>query len=312
MICYYYIIPKYGVTMYSLVIAASILAQAPSLWDANPIDVRTRINERIMGISAETPEVQSVVDQKIDNFTIRIYRPSTMQNLPAVLFIHGGGWVGGNLDTHDNLARYLCRGAQAMVVSVGYTNPPEGKFPLPLEQCYKALLWTKENINPSHLSVAGDSAGGNMAAALCLLARDRKGPTIDLQVLINPAPDLTGGGTIERQGDSRDTMRWYAKQYLANSKDANNPYVSPIVAKDLSGLPPALITLGELDDLRKDGQMYADRLIAAGVSTNVYIQWRIGHLAGNGARAAPCAQESLNIVVASLKGAFQKVQCQVK
>ena len=134
--------------------------------------------------------------------------------------------MAGNLDTHDNLARYLCRGVQALVVSVGYQNSPEGKFPLPLEQCYDALLWIVDHAQEFHaditrLAVVGDSAGGNMAAALCLLDRDRKGPTIDLQVLINPVLDLTSGGTLQRQGDALDNERWYATQYVQNPNDVN-------------------------------------------------------------------------------------------
>ncbi len=152
----------------------------------------------------------------------------------------------------------------------------------------------------------GDSAGGNMAAALCLLVRDRKGPTIDLQVLINPAPDLTGNGTIQRQNDGLDLIRWYATQYVADPNDVNSPYVSPIMAKDLTNLPSAVIILAEKDDLRRDGQRYADRLISAGIPTNVYIQWGIEHLAGNGARASSVARESLGVGVAALRGVFLK------
>lgn len=179
--------------------------------------------------------------------------------------LFGGAWVAGNLDTHDNLARYLCRETQAVVVSVEYLNSPEGKFPLPLEQCYDALLWIVEHAQEFHagstrLAVVGDSAGGNMSTALCLLARDRKGPSIDLQVLINPATDLTGGGSIQRQDDALDSVRWYATQYVMDPHDANSPYVSPMMAKDLTGLPPAVVILAENDDLRKDGQKYADRL----------------------------------------------------
>lgn len=117
------------------------------------------------------------------------------------------------------------------------------KIPLPLEQCYDGLLWIFQHVqefqgNPSLLAVVGDSAGGNMAAALCLLTRDRKGPAIDFEVLINPATDLTGNGTIKQQGDALDPVRWYATQYVMNPNDANNPYVSPVMSKDLSNLPP--------------------------------------------------------------------------
>ena len=143
-----------------------------------------------------------------------------------------------------------------------------------------------------------------MAAALCLLARDRQGPAIALQVLINPSTDLTGAGTLEPQGDSGDAMRWFATQYLPNSKEAVNPYASPILAKDLKKLPPAVVILAEKDDLLADGQKYADRLIAEGIPTKIYIQKGIGHLAGNGARASAMAQESLNVAVEALRKAF--------
>jgi len=286
---------------------------AQSFWDMKPTEVRERINAKILAITAEKPEVRSVSDITITQdgqaTPLRIYTPNESEHLPIILFIHGGAWVAGNLDTHDNMARYLCREVQALVVSVGYQNSPEGKFPLPLEQCYDSLLWIVEHAQKFHadaarLAVVGDSAGGNMAAALCLLVRDRKGPHIDLQVLINPSTDLTGGGTIQRQNDELDTVRWYATQYVANPKDVDSPYVSPLIAKDLTNLPPAIVILAENDDLRKDGQKYADRLISAGVHTNVYIQWGIGHLAGNGARASMTARESLDVAVAALRGAF--------
>jgi acetyl esterase len=145
-----------------------------------------------------------------------------------------------------------------------------------------------------------------MAAALCLVARDRKGPAIDLQVLINPVVDNTWGGTLKSQGDEFDSERWIAAQYVKEPKDTSNPYVSPIFAKDLTHLPPALIILAEKDMFRKDAQKYADRLLAAGVHTNVYTQFGVGHLAGNGGRASKLAQQSLDVAVAALRGAFRE------
>lgn len=288
-------------------------ASAQSFWDMKPDKVRDMINGKVLAVQAERPDVGNVNELTITRAErttcLRIYTPKQVDHLPIILLIHGGAWVGGNLDTHDNMARYLCREVQALVVSVGYLNSPEGKFPLPLEQCYDTLLWIVDHAqefhaDPLHIAVVGDSAGGNMAAALCLLVRDRKGPKIDLQVLINPAPDLTGNGTIQRQNDPFDPVRWYATQYVANPNDVNSPYVSPIMAKDLTNLPPALIILAEKDDLRKDGERYAERLISAGIPTNVYIQWGIGHLAGNGARASKAAQESLDVAAAALRGVF--------
>jgi len=286
---------------------------AQSFWDMKPEEVRKMFNDKAFSIKAETPEVQNVknvtINQDGRTTPLRIYTPNANENLPIILFIHGGAWIAGNLDTHDNLARYLCRGAQALVVSVGYQSAPEGKFPLALEQSYDALLWIGQHAQEYHadkkrLAVVGDSAGGNIAAALCLYDRDKKGPKIDLQVLINPVIDPNASGTLQRQGDAHDNERWYTAQYVRTPEDIKNPYVSPLLAKDLTGLPPALVILAEKDDFRKDGKKYADRLTEAGVPTNTYIQWGVGHLAGNGARASPLAQESLGVAVAALKGAF--------
>lgn len=265
-------------------------------WDMTPYEVREKINQRIMAIDAETPPVMSIENRVIEvdsrSTPIRIYRPNDRTDLPVILFIHGGAWVGGTLDTHDNLARYLCNKTESIVVSVGYLNAPEGKFPLPLEQCYDALQWIVSNLKPSKIIVVGDSAGGNLAAALCLLARDRSGPRIDLQVLINPATDLT---------DPNEEVRWQAAQYLPHPSDAKKGYASPLLAPNLKGLPPALVILAEHDDLREMGQKYADRLVAADVPTQVYCQKGIGHLAGHGARASLQARESLDVAVTAIK-----------
>lgn len=288
---------------------------ALSWWDMGPHAVRERINNRIMEIEAPTPTVWSVANHtvKCESRTtpIRIYTPMQGTHFPVILLIHGGAWVAGNLDTHDNLARYLCSETKAIVVSVGYLNSPEGKFPLPLEQCYDALKWIVQHESAfsgdaSKLAVVGESAGGNMAAALCIMTRDRDGPKFALQVLINPAPDLTCGGTIERKGDALDTLRWQAVQYLSNLEEVNHPYVSPLIAKDLSNLPAALVILAEKDDLRGAGQNYADRLRSAGTPTQIYCQHEIGHLAGDGARASLRARESLDVAIIALLKAFSK------
>lgn len=281
-----------------------------------PEKVRSMLNEKFLAIKAETPQVGHIDNITIQNegrtTPLRLYTPnkSELKDLPVILYIHGGAWVAGSLDTHDNLARYLCKEVGALVVSVGYTNPPEGKFPLPLEQCYDALLWTVKNAseyhaNPARLAVVGDSAGGEMAAALCLMARDRKGPAIVMQVLINPVVDNTWGG-LQPKGDELDQERWIATQYVVDAKDVYNPYVSPLLAKDLSHLPPALIILAEKDMFRKDAQKYAERLAGAGIFTNVYTQAGVGHLAGNGGRASSLAKESLDVAVAGLRGVFTR------
>jgi acetyl esterase len=302
----------------TLMLTGNVSAQSYSEMGADK--VRNMLNEKFLAIKAERPDVENVTNFTITNddrtTPLRLYTPNKAKELPIILFIHGGAWVAGNLETHDNLARYLCKEVGALVVSVGYLNAPEGKFPLPLEQCYDALQWIVSHAqefhaNPARLAIAGDSAGGGMAAALCLLVRDRKGPTIDLQVLINPVIDNTWGGTLQPQGDEFDSERWYATQYVRDPKDTSNPYVSPNFAKDLTHLPPALIILAEKDLFRKDAQKYAERLLSSGVYTNVYTQSGVGHLAGNGARASRLARESLDVAVAALRGVFsRKIQYQ--
>ncbi len=291
-----------------------------SFWNMTPEEVRTRINQRIMAIDAATPTVGTVENKELgfgDRTTqIRIYTPIQGNHFPVLLLIHGGAWVAGNLDTHDHLARYLCSKTPAIVVSVGYLNAPEGKFPFPLEQCYDVLTWIAKNrgefsSTQSGLTVIGDSAGGNMAAALCLMARDRSGPLIDLQVLINPAPDLTCSGTLLRQGDALDNLRWQAFQYLKDPKDTNHPYVSPLKATDLSNLPPALILVAEHDDLRVAGEHFGNRLQSAGVATQIYCQKGTNHLAGDGARASAKAEESLNVAIGAIQTVFSQVDTQM-
>ncbi len=290
-------------------------ASAQSWWDMTVEEVRQGINQRIMNIEAPTPPVAAIQNRCIENrqrmTPVRIYFPNKKKDLPLILFLHGGAWIAGNLDTHDNLARYLCSQTEAIVVSVGYTNAPEGKFPLQLQQSTDALTWMMDPQNAlgadySRLAVVGDSGGANMAAALCLMVRDQKGPKIDIQVLINPVLDLTCEGTIARQNDHLDRLRWQVVQYLENPEQANNPYISPLKADDLRGLPEAMIILSEKDDFRESGQNYADRLCEAGVPTHVYCQLGGQHLAGDGAKASFRARESLDAGVEALQKAFSK------
>lgn len=274
--------------------------------------IREAIYQKILAIEADVPNVKKVdnicIKSGFRNLPLRIYTPDSDDLLPMILMVHGGAWIGGGLETHDNMARYFCKEAKALVISVDYLNAPEGRFPLQLNECYDALHWIVENAqslhaDPQRLAVIGDSAGGNITAALCLLARDSNGPKISLQVLINPSTDLTGN--LPQNEEFAAKMRFIVSQYVTHQDDVKNPYVSPIMAEDLSNLPSTLIILAENDELRNEGQIYADLLKSAGTKTNVYTQWGVGHLAGDGARASKRAQESLDIVVGALRGAFK-------
>lgn len=205
---------------------------------------------------------------------LRIFRPDVQGSLPLVLYAHGGGWVTGNLDSHDRFCRVLANRLAAVVVAVDYRCAPEHVFPAALDDVEAAWAWAKRNASPleadaSRLMVAGDSSGGNLAAALTLRLRDRAEPQPRLQLLIYPALDAacvqstyadfaTGFNLTAAQ------MRWYWEAY-AGDTPANHPELSPLAHADLTGLAPAIVVVAGSDVLRDDGLAYAQRLRAAGV-----------------------------------------------
>jgi acetyl esterase len=210
---------------------------------------------------------------------IRITRPLGRNgDMPVVMYFHGGGWVVGDRHTHDRLVRELAHAADAAVVFVEYSRSPEARYPVAIEEAYAATAWIKANgasvgIDSSRLAVVGDSAGGNMAAAVTLLAKARGGPTIDCQVLFCPAVDATGetrsaaefadGYFLTRAG-----LRSAWEQYMPVAARRHEPLVSPLLAQpdELAGLPPGLVITAELDVLRDEGEAYARRLMDAGVT----------------------------------------------
>ncbi len=209
---------------------------------------------------------------------IRVYTPLGNGPFPALVWFHGGGWIGGSVDSVDSQARHLCKGAECVVVSVDYRLAPQHKFPAPVEDCYTATAWTARNaalfnIDPNRIAVGGTSAGSNLAAGVALMARDRKEPRLVLQVLVYPVTDRNfttksyqenGGGEY---GLSKQSMTEMWDKYLAKTEDAKNPYAAPLQAKSLAGLPPALVQTAEYDPLRDEGEAYAAALKKAGVPT---------------------------------------------
>ena len=270
--------------------------------------IRHRINADIFALPADVETIADSKDMRVSHpghaIPIRLYTPPGKAPFPLLVFIHGAGWVAGSLDTHDNICRCLASRVGCIVLSVGYRLAPENKFPTAVEESYHALLWAVENAHtidatPYNPAIAGDSAGGNLAAAVCLLARDRQGPSLGFQLLVNPALDFSAydGAEFEQLG-------WFRDQYLRDANDRTNPYASPLLAPDLTRLPRAFIITGERDPLQAEGEAYARRLHDAGVSANVYRQAGMGHLAGHFARAADTAQEAVDLSVATLKAAF--------
>ncbi|MFE3773575.1 MULTISPECIES: alpha/beta hydrolase [unclassified Streptomyces] len=212
---------------------------------------------------------------------VRVYRPDAPAAgpRPLVVFFHGGGWVLCDLDTHDGLCRRLARRCDAVVVSVDYRRAPEDRFPAAAEDAYAATRWALAHAaelgcDPARVAVAGDSSGGNLAAAVTLLARDRGGPPLAAQLLVYPALDhrLAGRSAVEYATGFFHTtahMRWYWDQYLGPDGDRGNPYASPGLAPDLTGLPPALLVLPACDPLRDEGRAYGRALRDAGVPVRV-------------------------------------------
>lgn len=209
---------------------------------------------------------------------IRIVRPKGSTGvLPVVMYFHGGGWVLGDAETHDRLIREIVHGAGVVVVFVNYSRPPEARYPEAIEEAYDATRWVFENgrtinVDPARLAVAGDSVGGNMAAAVTLLAKERGRPRIRFQVLFYPVTDAdfdTPSYQQFAQGYflTREAMKWFWNLYAPEVASRTQPTASPLRATldQLRGLPPALVINGECDVLRDEGEAYARKLIQAGV-----------------------------------------------
>ena len=218
--------------------------------------------------------VASVSDMDIDGpsgpLRIRLYSPDAGPSFPAVMFMHGGGWALGSVELSDHLCRALCRASNMLVASVDYRLAPEHPFPAGLEDSFAALLWLHGQPDVSAIAVCGDSAGGNLAAAIALVARERGLDDVALQVLIYPAFDpglrepsmehlATGYGLTQ------EDMRCFWDMYLQSPADAANPHASPLRAGDLAGVAPAFILTAEYDPLVDEGERYARLLQQSGV-----------------------------------------------
>jgi len=207
---------------------------------------------------------------------IRLYRPATPGVLKILLHLHGGGWVGGAIANDDARCRALAHGAGIMVISLGYRLAPEHKFPAGLEDCYAALLWvhahaTELGANPHAIAISGSSAGGNLATATAILARDRGGPPIKCQILAYPICDTTmSQPSYSENADAplltARMMAWFINQYVPPNTNPLDPLIAPPHAPALGALPPALILTAGCDPLRDEAMAYAQQLSTAGVN----------------------------------------------
>ena len=296
-------------------ILAHIAAEGgPELYDMAITESRAMYREM-------QPELPEIVVHSVENLMIegpagaipvRIYRPSAV-TAPVHVHFHGGGWVIGDLDTHDRDCREICVGADCIVVAVDYRLAPEYIFPAAPEDCYAALCWAAGNLDNlgaslGPVSVGGDSAGGNLAAAVALMARDRNGPAIAMQLLIYPVTDAKMESQSYRDNAdgyllSRTMMSWFWDHYCPDLALRANPLASPITAEDLSGLPPALVMTAEFDPLRDEGEAYAERLMAAGVDVEVRRFEGLVHGFFSQAGFIEAAREGVDLAVKALRKA---------
>jgi acetyl esterase len=238
-----------------------------------------RQNFLAMSVLATRPESPLPTEDRAvagpgGDIPVRLYRPEVAGTLPVVVYAHGGGWVIGDIETHDGLCRQLALGIPAVVVSVDYRRAPEHRFPAAVEDVGAVIDWVAAHApevgaDAGRLAVAGDSAGGNLAAVAARRARDHGGPAIAFQLLLYPVTDLTcARPSYAENGEgyllTREDMRFFIDAYLGGV-DPEDPDASPLAAADLSGLPPALVVTAEFDPLRDEGEAYAARLAAAGV-----------------------------------------------
>jgi acetyl esterase len=244
----------------------------------------TRANNAAAAQAGPPPrEVAKVEDRSVEGpggpIPVRIYWPlGATGTPPLVVYFHGGGWVICDLDSHDAGCRALANETGSVVVSVDYRLAPEHRYPAAPEDSYAATVWAAEHAtelgaDANRLGVAGDSAGGNLAAVVALMARDRHGPPLRFQLLVYPVTDVSPGRDRHPSQTDNATgyfltttgMDWFRAQYLPEGEDGSDPYASPFMARDVSGLPPAFIVTAEFDPLRDEGEAYGAKLAAAGV-----------------------------------------------
>ena len=285
----------------------------PQVWEA-PISVIRRNTQGRTVTSGPVEDIYEISNRFIPGPTsdlpIRIYRPTTETDAPAIVYFHGGGWVLNFLDIYDASLARLANQSGAVIISVAYQKSPEHPFPVPFDDCYETLLWViatsaELSINPEKIGVAGDSAGGNLASAVAIKARDNS-VSLAFQILIYPCNDRNFETDSYRNnstgyGLSTQAMQWFWDQYLQGDEHDANPYAAPMQATSFKGLAPAIIMTAEYDPLLNDGERYASLLERAGVSVLYKCYEGMIHGFFSNMAVTPTAQEAIDFLAEEVK-----------
>jgi acetyl esterase len=269
------------------------------------------------GVGSREP-VASVTDRTIRGpaglQAIRVYQPGGDGPLPVLVWFFGGGWSLGTLDTCDVVCRMLTNAAGCVTVAVSYRLAPENKFPAAVEDCYSGAAWVAANAaelgaDPARVAVGGDSSGGNLTAAVTLLARERGGPRFVHQLLVYPNTDYQAATASMREMNdphffNPQGAEWYWGLYLASPQDGANPLASPLREPDLAGLPPATLISAECDPLRDEGEAYAARLAEAGVPAEVTRYEGMPHAFLTMIASVDAARDAVHHAAARLRDSF--------
>lgn len=297
---------------------------APPIERQSPFNARNNptLANAVMGVLARQgkPAVEAVGDVSHrlipgsgGDLLVRIYQPRGNGPFPVLTYFHGGGWVIANLDTYDASCRAITNAANCMVVSVAYRQAPEAKFPAAAEDAYAATQWIMTNAaqikgDPNRVAVGGESAGGNLAAVTCLMARDRRGKLPVHQLLVYPVTNYAFDTPSYQENANakplnRAMMQWFWQYYLQNESDGQNPYASPLRA-NLGGLPQATVITADIAPLRSEGQAYAQKLRESGVAVRATNYTNVTHeFFGTGA-VVNKAKQAVNQAAVGLRAAF--------
>jgi acetyl esterase len=302
------------------ILDALAVAGRPKVWQLTPVEARQGLLALAESVDAKDVPIGRVENRDLPGgagpIAVRIYTPVApgAERLPGLVYFHGGGFVIGDLDTHEGLCRILANESGCRVVSVDYRLAPEHRFPAALDDAFAATQWIAEHapelgIDPNCIAVGGDSAGGNLAAVVCQLAKTAGAPLIALQVLFCPVlhqPGETESRRLFAEGYllEKASLAWFFEQYCAPGTDLGDARLSPLRASDVAGLPPAHIHTAGFDPLRDEGKAYADRLERAGVKVRYTCHDGMVHHFYCMAGAIPSARAALKDVGAAIKAAL--------